>query len=586
MSRSKAKNRVDGTWVLKWKKVRKEIEGKNSWVRIVKARLTARGFKDLQAFRDDVTTYSGTASKWAQRMVNQHAAQFEYEIFSMDISAAFLKGMTYEKISKITGDPLRSVQFDFPPKDAWLLQKLPGMSNFDYHTEVLDLVKALWGLKDAPRAFGLKLAETLRESGFTQGIIDPQVWRRFSKEHSGKPGHMRNPVSPSEPKQRSNHVGEEVLGKHVECMLTTHIDDIKGSGTGQARDILLKALRKDYGDDVKVETKEFEHVGIKHIQHSDCSIYAHQEHYVQEISEISLSKVDTSDLNASLIGDILILFWSLVGALAWLQQTRADICPFVGHLQRVAHKPTIGHAKRANKILRYVRRVKSGLRYRRLTPPLMMVTAADSAYQANTELTECLALRGYITLVVGQAAQGDQQGHFPGGPCTVLEWTSKKFTVITRSSFCAELRNQLEAAQSSILLASFLEENITKCSSALKLAEAQDNGHLSTPIHLCGDNKGVFSAVSAQNPKTTAEPTLTPHVKALREYLDQRAITTIVWVDNRDMIADPLTKGKTRRNEINDVLNKGMWKIIHTTEVWPKQKGLNTVTGIDQTSHA
>ncbi len=58
-----------------------------------------------------------------------------------------------------------------------------------------------------------------------------------------------------------------------------------------------------------------------------------------------------------------------------------------------------------------------------------------------------------------------------------------------------------------------------------------------------------------------------------------------MWVDNRDMLADPLTKGKTRRNEINDVLNKGMWTINHKTEVWPKQKGFNTVTGIDQTSH-
>ena len=103
-------------------------------------------------------------------------------IFSIDISAAFLKGMTYEKIAKITGAPLRSVQFDVPPRDAWLLQKLPGMSDFNYHTEVLDLIKALWGLKDAPRAFGLKLVETLCDNGFTQGIVDPQVWRKFSKE--------------------------------------------------------------------------------------------------------------------------------------------------------------------------------------------------------------------------------------------------------------------------------------------------------------------------------------------------------------------------------------------------------------------
>ena len=53
------------------------------------------------------------------------------------------------------------------------------MSDYNHHTEVLDLVKALWGLKDAPRAFGMKLAETLRSCGFTQGVIDPQIWRKF-----------------------------------------------------------------------------------------------------------------------------------------------------------------------------------------------------------------------------------------------------------------------------------------------------------------------------------------------------------------------------------------------------------------------
>ena len=113
MWRSEAKNKVDGTWVLKWKKVRKDINGKSCWIRIIKARLTARGFKDLQAFSDNVTTCSGTTTKWARRMVNQHAAQFQYELFSMHISAAFLKGMTYDKIAEITGEPLRSVQFDF-----------------------------------------------------------------------------------------------------------------------------------------------------------------------------------------------------------------------------------------------------------------------------------------------------------------------------------------------------------------------------------------------------------------------------------------------------------------------------------------
>ena len=90
-------------------------------------------------------TYSGTASKWGQREINIMAANTGYKLFSMDISAAFLKGVTFEEIAALTGEPLRSVQFEVPPRDAWLVQQLPGMSDFDHQSEVLDLTKALWG---------------------------------------------------------------------------------------------------------------------------------------------------------------------------------------------------------------------------------------------------------------------------------------------------------------------------------------------------------------------------------------------------------------------------------------------------------
>eukprot|EP00975_Prorocentrum_lima_P030600 6419426-Prorocentrum_lima.AAC.1 len=69
----------------------------------------------MQAFEEHIETYSGTATKWAQRAVNAFAAQTGYTLSSMDISAAFLKGMTFKEIAKETGDTLRSVQFDFPP---------------------------------------------------------------------------------------------------------------------------------------------------------------------------------------------------------------------------------------------------------------------------------------------------------------------------------------------------------------------------------------------------------------------------------------------------------------------------------------
>ena len=85
-----------------------------------------------------------------------------------------------------------------------------------------------------------------------------------------------------------------------------------------------------------------------------------------------------------------------------------------------------------------------------------------------------------------------------------------------------------------------------------------------------GDNDGVWRAVTAENPKTPTEPALTPHVRALREMLDKRQIKAIGWTDNRDMIADPLTKGKTQRNIINVVMNTGTYIIKHPVNIWPE----------------
>ena len=81
----------------------------------------------------------------------------------------------------------------------------------------------MWGLKDAPRAFGMRLKETLKQCGYAQGIMDPQVWRKF------KPGAHRA-------------YSEAILGENLLSMITTHIDDIKGSATKEECDILLRAL--------------------------------------------------------------------------------------------------------------------------------------------------------------------------------------------------------------------------------------------------------------------------------------------------------------------------------------------------------
>ena len=63
---------------------------------------------------------------------------------------------------------------------------------------------------------------------------------------------------------------------------------------------------------------------------------------------------------------------------------------------------------------------------------------------------------------------------------------------------------------------------------------------------------------------------MTTHVRAYREIIESKQIQAMGWIDNRDMIADPLTKGKTQRNAINAVLNYGEWSVKQPIHIWPE----------------
>ena len=198
---------------------------------------------------------------------------------------------------------------------------------------------------------------------------------------------------------------------------------------------MLAALKKDYGDDAKIEKTSFEHTGIQHIQdEAKSTVYTHQNHYIKDLSEIPTSSLDMKDLDKEVDADTHALYWSLLGGIAWLLQTRADICPFVGFLQRAAQKPLIRHVRLINRVLRYVRRVPSGMLFQRLVPPARLVVVADVAYKAKPDAQECLALRGYIIMLVGS---NKTASHYPGGTCNVLDYASKTFQQVTRSSFAA-----------------------------------------------------------------------------------------------------------------------------------------------------
>eukprot|EP00975_Prorocentrum_lima_P061580 12880745-Prorocentrum_lima.AAC.1 len=67
----------------------------------------------------------------------------------------------------------------------------------------------MWGLKDAPRAFSMRLCRSLQEIGYQQGVTNRQMWRKFDKN--------AKPVT-------NTHCG---FHPQLVSFISTHIDDIK-----------------------------------------------------------------------------------------------------------------------------------------------------------------------------------------------------------------------------------------------------------------------------------------------------------------------------------------------------------------------
>eukprot|EP00959_Pyramimonas_sp_CCMP1952_P421438 8828952-Pyramimonas_sp.AAC.1 len=113
------------------------------------------------------------------------------------------------------------------------------MEDFNCLFEVLNLLKSIWGLKDAPRAFGMARDDYLLRAGLKRTTADQHVWVKFC-----------------------------TAGKLI-CVVTTHIDDIKGCAIFEARAELRKRLSHDFGGELKKQERVFEHAGIEYSQRSD-----------------------------------------------------------------------------------------------------------------------------------------------------------------------------------------------------------------------------------------------------------------------------------------------------------------------------
>ena len=537
--RATAKNTIDCRWVLKWKieedttSVDKSAAGLVSKKRrVIRARLTVRGFKDLD--KGFVATYAGTSQRYSQRIIVSEAVLRNWDIATTDISKAFLQGVTYKELAALTGEPERDVNFYLPAYNIPQLQQVPGYESFDPNTEVLHCDKPGTGSVDAPRCFSLKLSKVTQSIGLVSSNVDPEFCY-LHEEHDGK--------------------------LTLVCMMTKHVDDLKVAGK---RDVVLRVLKaiEDVFGEMKISWNNFTNCGVRHMQDlttKEASL--DQTEYISGLKTIPVECYRGLSNSSKCDSALHLKYMSLLGAVAFAALTRVDAAVFIVGLQRHSHAPDVHHVKRLNVLTRWMQANPRKLKYCRLDISIgqHMKIIADSSFKKEEEKGH--SLRGVLL------CRCEGLCFTKGGKVHLLDFATKALRFVTRSTFSAELLGACDSFDLGLMILFILNEIQTGVPTKADARKLREEGGWTIPAALCIDALSVHAAVTATYIKPPAEKGLLAHIQYLRELLDNHVLEVLMWMDTRDMTADGLTKGSVERLALH-LLMSGEIKIDHPPRPW------------------
>nr|GFA15140.1 retrovirus-related Pol polyprotein from transposon TNT 1-94 [Tanacetum cinerariifolium] len=126
-----------------------------------KARLVEKGYRQEEGI-DFEESFAPMARIKAIHIFIANAANRNMIVYQMDVKTAFLNGELKEEV------------YVSQPK---------GFVDPDHPTHVYHLKKALYWLKQAPRAWYDTLSRFLLDNNFSKGAVDPTVFTRKTRKH-------------------------------------------------------------------------------------------------------------------------------------------------------------------------------------------------------------------------------------------------------------------------------------------------------------------------------------------------------------------------------------------------------------------
>lgn len=362
-----------------------------------KARLVAKGYVQREGI-DFEEVFAPVARLETVRAIIVLAASNSWKLHHLDVKTAFLHGELEEEV------------FVSQPEGF----KVKGKED-----KVYKLHKALYGFKQAPRAWSIKLNSILKELGFVKCSKEPSLFRRITN-------------------------GSLLL-------VAVYVDDLLVTGS-RVEDIQAFKLEME----TKFEMSDFGplhyYLGIEVIQGKD-GIILRQERYATRILEeagmsecnnvhipmdagLKLSKAPHEEsINEK-------EFRRSIGCLRYLIHTRPDLSHCVGVLSRYMHDPKISHGAALKQVMRYLKgTVSLGLYYKNDgKKDVELMGYSDSSY--NSDPDDGKSTTGHIF-------------YLNGSPIT---WCLQKQEIVALSSCEAEFMAATETAKQAIWLQDLLRK--------------------------------------------------------------------------------------------------------------------------------
>ncbi|GJX34906.1 putative ribonuclease H-like domain-containing protein [Tanacetum coccineum] len=324
------RKKIIGTkWVFRNKRDERSIVVKN------KARLVAQGFRQEEGIDYD-EVFAPVARIEAIRLFLAFASYMGFTVYQMDVKSAFLYGTIEEEV---------------------YVHQPPGFVDPAHPNKVYKVIKALYGLHQAPRAWYETLSSFLMENGFRRGTIDKTLFIKKNK---------------SDIMLVQVYVNDIIFGSTKKSMCTEFED----------------CMHKRFQMSSMGELTFF--LGLQVKQQPD-GIFISQDKYVADILKKfdfwSIRKATTPiESNKPLVKDEdgegvdVHVYRSMIGSLMYLTASRPDIMFVVCACARFQVTPKASHLNAVKRIFRYLKhQPKLGLWYPR-DSPFELEAFSDSDY--------------------------------------------------------------------------------------------------------------------------------------------------------------------------------------------------------------